>query len=129
MDDLLIEYIRSVLSSNPVDIFSTEEDSVNHSCFELVDPRTFSESEYLDSRYIGSANMFIVASIICYEVTEGKGLGDIKDEDLDIFQNKMNDITEKLKKERFIREIQPVAHSKIKLVVDNLEPPDLGVQI
>lgn len=95
---LLVEHVKNLLLSAPLDIYSEYEESVSQSSYELVEPRTIDiETDYsLDSeensededisRIIGSANLFIAASIVCNEVTQGKKLSDLSEKDLSDFQ-------------------------------------------
>ncbi len=135
IDEVLIKHIKELLLSAPLDIFSEEDETVSQSSYELVEPRTLDilvDDEYDDeeiSRIIGSVNIFIAASIVCDEVTQGKSLSKLNDEDLNKFQDYWRTIIDQLVSERFMRETQEVAHKKIKLIVDNKELPSFGVQI
>lgn len=141
MDSLLLEHIKKLLLSAPLDIYSEYEETVSQSSYELVDSRPLNiETDYFSefavedededtSRVIGSANLFIAASIVCNEVTQGKNLSNLSEKDLSIFQEYWKTILNRLVSERFMRETQEVAHSKIKLVINNKELPDIGVQI
>jgi hypothetical protein len=141
--ELLVDHVKKILLSAPLDIFSEEEETVSQSSYELVEPRIIEEkdvdseevydygddNEYDFSRIIGSANLFIAASIVCDEVTQGKNLSDLSEKDLDNFQTSWRALINQLLGERFMRETQEIAHSKIKLVIDNKELPNIGVQI
>lgn len=144
-DQLLLDHVKKLLLSPPLDIYSEYEETVSQSSYELVEPRTLDiDVEYFDkeyeyeedeqqeedlSRIIGSANLFIAASIVCDEVTHGKKLSDLTDQDLNEFQTHWRSLIDQLLGERFMRETQEVAHSKIKLVINNKELPNIGVQI
>ena len=136
IDGLLLNHVKELLLSAPLDIYSEYEETVSQSSYELVEPRDLEitvdeDEEYAIecSRVIGSANLFIAASIVCDEVTHGKLLSELNDEDLNIFQEHWRSLINQLLGERFMRETQEIAHSKIKLVIDNKELPDIGVQI
>lgn len=137
IDSLLLNHVKELLLSAPLDIYSEYEETVSQSSYELVEPRNIEvsveeleDNEYdEESRVIGSANLFIAASIVCDEVTHGKLLSELNDEDLNIFQEHWRSLINQLLGERFMRETQEIAHSKIKLVIDNKELPDIGVQI
>jgi hypothetical protein len=136
IDSLLLNHIKELLLSPPLDIYSEYEETVSQSSYELVEPRdleinTDEDKEYAIecSRVIGSANLFIAASIVCDEVTHGKVLSELTEQDLNIFQDHWRSLINQLLGERFMRETQEIAHSKIKLVIDNKELPDIGVQI
>jgi hypothetical protein len=138
INDILLKYIKELLLSPPLDIYSEYEETVSQSSYELVEPRDLEitideddEDEYAIecSRVIGSANLFIAASIVCDEVTHGKTLSELTENDLDNFQTGWRTLINQLLGERFMRETQEVAHSKIKLIIDNKELPDIGVQI
>ena len=141
---LLLEHIKKLLLSDPLDIYSDEDDTVSQSSYELVSTRTLTttttivDSDYYEeldlddntdlSRGIGSAIFFIAAAIVCDEVTHGKSLSGISEEDLLVFQEAWRNIINILLGERFMRETQETAHSKIKLVVNNSELPNIGAQ-
>lgn len=140
IDLLLVSHIKELLLSAPLDIYSEYEETVSQSSYELVEPRTvetnideLEEEDYDDleiylSRVIGSANLFIAASLLCDEVTHGKTLSDLSEEDLELFQTHWRSLINQLLGERFMRETQEIAHSKIKLVINNRELPNIGVQ-
>ena len=138
---VLLNHIKELLLSPPLDIYSEYEETVSQSSYELVETRDLEitvdddeddeDGEYAIecSRVIGSANLFIAASIVCDEVTHGKLLSDLNENDLNTFQEHWRSLINQLLGERFMRETQEIAHSKIKLVIDNKELPDIGVQI
>jgi hypothetical protein len=134
-DELLINHIKKILLSAPLDIYSEEEETVSQSSYELVEARHLDiteddyevEEEY--SRVIGSVNLFIAASIVCDEVTQGKSLAKLTEEDLDNFNTYWRSIIDLLVGQRFMRETQQVAHGKLKLIVNNNELPNVGVQL
>ena len=132
---MLLEHIKNILLSEPLDIFSEEDETLSQSSFELVTARQESNFEDYDeededfeelSRYIGSANLFIAAAIVCDVTSRGKSISTLNDEELEIFNKKWKSLINQLKEERFIRELQPIAHSKIKLVVNNEGLPNIG---
>jgi hypothetical protein len=137
----LIDHIKNILVSHPVDIFNEELESVSHSSFELVEPRDIEDTDedfedddddeddedVEDSlRRIGSVNVFIAAAILCDEVTQGRSIQKLNEVDSAKFESAWRSLINQLKEERFIRETQLVAHSKIKLVVDNDKLPKFG---
>lgn len=134
----LVDYVKKILLSDPVDIFYEEQESISHSSFELVDPREVSDDdddedeEYEEdddedlTRYIGSVNLFVAAALVCDEVTHGRALQKLNKADSAKFESAWRFLINQLKEERFIRETQLVAHSKIKLVVDNDKLPNFG---
>ena len=132
---MLLEHIKNILLSEPLDIFSEEDETLSQSSFELVTARQESDFEDYDeededfeelSRYIGSANLFIAAAIVCDVTSRGKSISTLNDEELEIFNKKWKSLINQLKEERFIRELQPISHSKIKLVVNNEGLPNIG---
>jgi hypothetical protein len=144
IESLLLEHIKKLLLSDPLDIYSDEEETVSQSSYELVESRELTTTVIVDaesfeydlqqseeadfSRVIGSANLFIAASIVCDEVTHGKALSKLNEEELLLFQETWREVINLLLGERFMRETQQTAHSKIKLVVNNRELPNVGVQ-
>jgi len=135
IDNSLFEYIKQLLLSTPADIVSEGNESISHSSFELVEPRElededesdYDEDEWEDlTRYIGSVNLFIAAALVCNEVTSGRSLQKLNDADSQKFESAWRSVINRLKEERFIRETQLVAHSKIKLVVNNDKLPNFG---
>jgi hypothetical protein len=133
----LVDYVKKILLSDPVDIFYEEQESISHSSFELVDPREVlddgdeEDKEYEEddedlTRYIGSVNLFVAAALVCDEVTHGRALQKLNKADSAKFEPAWRFLINQLKEERFIRETQLVAHSKIKLVVDNDKLPNFG---
>jgi len=132
IEQKLFEYIKQVIASGPADIVSEEFESISHSSFELVEPREIDEDEIDEdededlTRYIGSVNLFIAAALVCDEVTQGRSLQKLNKTDSAKFESAWRSVINQLKEERFIRETQPIAHSKIKLVVDNDKLPNIG---
>lgn len=130
IDTPLVEYIKQLLLSTPADIISEEQESISHSSFELVEPRELEDEDDEDeedlTRYIGSVNLFIAAALVCDEVTQGRSLQKLNEADSQKFEFAWRSVINRLKEERFIRETQLVAHSKIKLVVDNDKLPNIG---
>lgn len=121
-NELLIK-IKDLLLSQPLDIYSEDSDTVNESNFELVDSRYDEDSIEEEARYIGSANMFIAASLACYAYFDCKELDDLSDDELTEFADSWNNILEILKEQRYIREVGLLAKEKIKVVVDNTKLP------
>jgi hypothetical protein len=117
----LVDYIKTLIVSEPIDIYSEEEETVNESNFELVNPRDTEEG-----RYIGSANLFVSAYLVCYEVTNGASLSDLSESNKEKFETAWLGLLELLKAQRFIREKQELVHSKIKLVINNDRLPTIG---
>lgn len=120
MNVKLIEYIKSIIESEPYDILADDETSVTESSFELVNSR---DSEY--DRYIGSVNIFIAASLLCNEIYKGKYISALNNDELDEFNKQWSFLINFLKTEKFIRDIASVARTKIKLV-NKTESPDTG---
>ena len=86
---MLLEHIKNILLSEPLDIFSEEDETLSQSSFELVTARQESDFEDYDeededfeelSRYIGSANLFIAAAIVCDVTSRGKSISTLNDE-------------------------------------------------
>ncbi len=121
-NELLIK-IKDLLISQPLDIYSQDSDTINESNFELVDSRYEEDSIEEEARYIGSANMFIAASLACYVYFDCKGIDELSDDELTEFADAWNNILEILKEQRYIREIGLLAKEKIKVVVDNTKLP------
>lgn len=141
IEPLLVNHIKELLLSAPLEIYSEYDQTVSQSSYELVEPRTIEininnieddeeedDIEIYLSRAIGSANLFIAASLVCDEVTYGKMLSDLSEKDLETFQTHWRSLINQLLGERFMRETQEIAHSKIKLVINNKELPNIGVQ-
>jgi hypothetical protein len=119
-DIQLLEKIKDILESDPLDIYSRETDSVNESNFELV----LSRYEDEDDRYIGSANLFIAASLACYDYYDSTNIDDLTDKQLEEFVSSWAEILNYLKQDRFIRDIGLLSKEKIKIVVDNTKLPE-----
>ncbi len=117
MEDIpekVLDKIKEILSSDPLEIYSAEEETVGESNFELVDSR-----DKNDSRVIGSANMFIAATVAYYIKIEEETVREFSEEELEDFAAHWNSILDLLKEQRFLREIELLARQKIKVVVDN----------
>lgn len=123
MANELINRIKDILVSTPLDIYSESSDTVNEANFELVTSRFTEDSLSEEDRYIGSANMFIAASLVCYDYFDFTTIDDLTEEQLDEFYVIWKDVVDVLKKERFIREIGLLSKSNIKVVVDNTKLP------
>ena len=95
--DRLIDKIKEILLSPPLDILSSDEDTITESVFELVSKRDDG------SIYIGSANMFIASSLTCYVSLGYDEIKAVSDEDLDNFATYWNSILVSLQNEKFIR--------------------------
>jgi hypothetical protein len=126
----LREYIKEVLSSRPLDIYSEEEETVSHSAYELLTSRKDvsylkDEDDYFDeegndlTKTIGSANLFVAATLVCKESTDKYYTSELTDEEKISFDNEWENFLQSLIDERFMREIKLVAQSKIKLIVNN----------
>lgn len=123
MANELINRIKDILVSSPLDIYSDESETVNEANFELVTSRFTEDSLSEEDRYIGSANMFIAASLVCYDYFDFTTIDDLTEEQLNEFYLIWKDVVDVLKKERFIREIGLLSKSNIKVVVDNTKLP------
>lgn len=123
ISDQLMTKIRDLLVSEPLDIYSRDSDTVNEANFELVDSRYEDDGLEEEDRYIGSANMFIAASLACYVYFDCREIDQIEDEEMIEFASVWAGILESLKKERFIREVGLLSKEKIKVVVDNTKLP------
>jgi hypothetical protein len=123
MSEQLIEKIKEILTSTPLDIYSEESDTVNEANFELVASRFTKDSLSEEDRYVGSANMFIAASLVCYDYFDFATIDDLSEEELNEFYLVWKDVVEVLKKDRFIREIGLLSKNNIKVVVDNTKLP------
>jgi len=119
----LIDKIKDILISTPLDIYSESSDTINEANFELVSSRFSEDKLSQEDRYIGSANMFIAASLVCYDYFDFTTIDELSEEQLDEFYLVWKDVIDELKKERFIREIGPLSKSSIKVVVDNTKSP------
>ena len=123
MTNKLIQKIKDILESTPLDIYSESSDTVNEANFELVNSRFETDKLTEEDRYIGSANMFIAASLVCYDYFDFTTIDELTDEQLDEFYLVWKDVIEELKKDRFIREIGLLSKNNIKVVVDNTKLP------
>lgn len=114
--------IKEILLSKPYDIYSQETETVNESAYELVISRTIFDKESQENtqtRYIGSVNMFIASSLMCYVLFNMKNIEDLSDDQLNDFAVKWKDFLERQVSARFIRPIEMIAREKIKVIVDN----------
>ena len=123
MTNKLIQKIKDILESTPLDIYSDSSDTVNEANFELVNSRFENDKLTEEDRYIGSANMFIAASLVCYDYFDFTTIDELTEEQLDEFYLVWKDVIEELKKDRFIREIGLLSKKNIKVVVDNTKLP------
>ena len=123
MTNKLIQKIKDILESTPLDIYSESSDTVNEANFELVNSRFETDKLTEEDRYIGSANMFIAASLVCYDYFDFTTIDELTEEQLDEFYLVWKDVIEVLKKDRFIREIGLLSKNNIKVVVDNTKLP------
>lgn len=123
MTNKLIQKIKDILESTPLDIYSDSSDTVNEANFELVNSRFENDKLTEEDRYIGSANMFIAASLVCYDYFDFTTIDELTEEQLDEFYLVWKDVIEELKKDRFIREIGLLSKNNIKVVVDNTKLP------
>ena len=126
----LKEYIKNILASKPLDIYSETEDTVSHSAFELLESREdisyiSDENDMFDdegndlTKTIGSANLFVAATLVCAETLNKKYSSELTEEEQILFENEWENFLQSLIDERFMREIKLIAQSKIKLVVNN----------
>ena len=123
MTNKLIQKIKDILESTPLDIYSASSDTINEANFELVNYRFEKDKLTEEDRYIGSANMFIAASLVCYDYFDFTTIDELTEEQLDEFYLVWKDVIEELKKDRFIREIGLLSKNNIKVVVDNTKLP------
>lgn len=115
--------IKEILVSSPLDIYSDEDETINEANYELVSSRFDEDSLSEEDRYIGSANMFIAASLICYDHFNFDSINELTEEQLTEFYSIWHEIVAELKKERFIREIGLLSKNNLKIVVDNTKLP------
>lgn len=118
--DSIIEKVKEILLSQPLEIYSAEESTVGESNYELVNSRIKTD---LDDRIIGSANLFLAATLSYYVKINEKTVRDFSEEELEDFADYWKSILNILTEERFLREIQQFARQKIKVVVDNTQSP------
>ena len=118
--DSIIEKVKEILLSQPLEIYSAEESTVGESNYELVNSRVKTD---LDDRIIGSANLFLAATLSYYVKINEKTVRDFSEEELEDFADYWKSILNILTEERFLREIQQFARQKIKVVVDNTQSP------
>jgi hypothetical protein len=119
MTNTIINKIKEILLSTPLDIYSEENESVTEANYELVSSRFDKDSLSLEDRYIGSANIFIAASLVCYDYFECQTIEELTDQQLNEFYEQWRSILEQLKAERFIRDTKQLIKSNIKMIVDN----------
>jgi hypothetical protein len=121
---LLLEKIKDLLESDPLDIYSRDTETVNETNFELVDSRYEEDLQEEEDRYIGSANLFIAASLACYEHFDCTSIDNLTDKQLSDFVTVWAELLKYLKEDRFIRDIGLLSKEKIKIVVDNTKLPE-----
>jgi hypothetical protein len=117
--DKLLEKIKEILVSEPFDIFNEENETITEGNLELVDSRYDTDSLELEDRYIGSANIFIAASLLTFAMLNEKSIRDLSDEELELSSKYWEFVVDKLKSDRFIRDDSELVKEKIKLVIDN----------
>lgn len=119
MSNILIDKVKEILLSTPLDIYSEAEETVNEANYELVSSRFDKDTLSQADRYIGSANMFIAASLVCYDHFDFSRIDDLTEEQLEEFYTVWKSVISLLKEQRFIREIGLLSKNNIKVVVDN----------
>jgi hypothetical protein len=120
---LLVEKVKDLLESEPLDIYCKDTETINETNFELVSSRYEEDLQEQNDRYIGSANLFIAASLACYEYFDCASIDKLTDQQLEEFVSSWSVLLEYLKEQRFIRDIGPLSKEKIKIVVDNTKLP------
>lgn len=108
MNELLISKIKDILLDTPIDIYNPDENTNTQSMYELQQRRE-------GSKYIGSANLFIAASLYCY-VTRANQFNQMSEEDLEMFSNDWKALLTNFENEGFLKEI---GTSNLKVIVDN----------
>jgi hypothetical protein len=119
MTNPIYNKIKEIIASTPLDIYSEENETVNESNFELVHSRFEKDTGSKEDRYVGSANLFLAATLVCYDYYECESIDELSDEELEDFQHIWRGLLNKLKQDRFIREIGLLSKNNIKVVVDN----------
>lgn len=124
--DNLLEKIKDILESEPLDIYDSDNETITESNLELVESRY--ETDFLEEsdRYIGSANIFIAASILAYIILGESKIRTLSDEELETSSQYWDFLVEQLKRERFIRDTKLQANERIRVVVDNTQLPKRG---
>lgn len=121
--DNLLEKIKDILTSEPLDIYDSEEETITESNLELVDSRYETDSLSEEDRYIGSGNIFIAATILAYISLKETKIRELTDEELELSNQYWDFVVNKLKAERFIRDTKLQANEQIRVVVDNTRLP------
>ncbi len=121
--DSLLEKIKDILTSEPLDIYDSEEETITESNLELVDSRYETDSLSEEDRYIGSGNIFIAATILAYISLKETKIRELTDEELELSNQYWDFVVNKLKAERFIRDTKLQANEQIRVVVDNTRLP------
>jgi hypothetical protein len=107
--DSLLEKIKDILTSEPLDIYDSEEETITESNLELVDSRYETDSLSEEDRYYISLN-------------EPK-IRELTDDELELSNQYWDFVVNKLKAERFIRDTKLQANEQIRVVVDNTRLP------
>jgi hypothetical protein len=123
MKNTIIDKIKEIILSSPIDIYSEESDSITEANYELVNSRFSKDSKSEEARYIGSANMFIAASLFCYDYFDTESIEELSEDQLNEFYISWQELISQLKEERFLRNTGLLSKNSIKVVVDNTKLP------
>ena len=119
MTEDLLETLRDIIESDPLDIYSSEEDSITECVFELVESRYEEDNNEEEDRYIGSANILIASSLLIYVLSGMKDLDKISEIEEELYYKQWEEILLALQNEKFIRPTKLTTKESIKVVVDN----------
>lgn len=119
--DNLLEKIKDILESEPLDIYDSEAETVTESNLELVESRYETDSLELSDRYIGSANIFIAASILAYISLGEPKIRELSEDELEISGKYWDYVVDLLRNQRFVRDTKLQANERIRVVVDNTQ--------
>lgn len=121
MDELLLDKIKEILESEPLDLYDPDTETASESIYELIDPRE--QEDETDNRYVGSANLFIASTFAFFVLFKNAEIEKATDEELEEFSVLWKEIVSKLIEHKFIRSHSSHARKGIKLVINNGESP------
>lgn len=115
----LIDRIKLILESEPFDIYSEDTETISEGNIQLVNSRYEEDSLEEEDRYIGSANIFIAASLLVYAMLNEREIRELSEEEIELSSKYWELVVSKLKSDRFIRDDRELVRDQIRLVIDN----------
>ena len=117
LPDNLMEFIKDIISSDPLELYDDSEGTILESNYELVNSRFEEDRLEEEDRYIGSANLMMASATFGYIYLGKKTVSDLSDEEIEQIGSAWTSIMETLVNTKFLRSTS--VKENIRLVINN----------